>query len=147
MDLQLELDDLPEVSADAGRLRQVLHNLIRNAQDAMEGNSKPRLKISTRQVVHEHRKMVEIRIADNGSGFQADVAAEAFDPYVTTKAKGSGLGLAIVKKLIDEHGGRIRAQNRRRQGAEIVILLPIKAEAGAELSWGTGRQDKRREFA
>ena len=147
MDLQLELDDLPEVSADAGRLRQVLHNLIRNAQDAMEGNSKPRLKISTRQVVHEHRKMVEIRIADNGSGFQADVAAEAFDPYVTTKAKGSGLGLAIVKKLIDEHGGRIRAQNRQRQGAEIVILLPIKAEAGAELSWGTGRQDKRREFA
>lgn len=147
MDLQLKLDDLPEVSADAGRLRQVLHNLIRNAQEAMEGNAKPGLEISTRRVVHEHRDMVEIRIADNGPGFQADIAAEAFDPYVTSKAKGSGLGLAIVKKLIDEHGGRIRAQNRRRQGAEIVILLPITAEAGADLSWGTGRQDKRREFA
>ena len=147
LDLQLKLDDLPEVSADAGRLRQVLHNLIRNAQEAMEGNSKPSLEISTRQVEHEHKNMVEIRIADNGPGFQPDMATEAFDPYVTSKATGSGLGLAIVKKLIDEHGGRIRAQNRRRQGAEIVILLPITAEAGGELSWGTGRHDKRREFA
>ena len=146
MDLRLELDELPEVSADAGRLRQVLHNLIRNGQEAMEGNTEPKLEISTRQVVHDHRDMVEIRIADNGTGFQAGIA-EAFDPYVTSKAKGSGLGLAIVKKLIDEHGGRIRAQNRRRQGAEIVILLPITAEAGAELSWGSGRQDKRSEFA
>ena len=146
MDLQLELDELPEVSADAGRLRQVLHNLIRNAQEAMEGNAEPKLEISTRKVVHDHRDMVEIRIADNGTGFQAGIA-EAFDPYVTSKAKGSGLGLAIVKKLVDEHGGRIRAQNRRRRGAEIVILLPITAEAGAELSWGSGRQDKRREFA
>ena len=147
MDLRLDLDELPEVSADAGRLRQVLHNLIRNAQEAMEGNTEPKLEISTRQVAHEHRDMVEIRIADNGTGFQAEIAAEAFDPYVTSKAKGSGLGLAIVKKLIDEHGGRIRARNRRRQGAEIVILLPIMAEAGAELSWGSGRRDKRREFA
>ena len=146
MDLQLELDELPEVSADAGRLRQVLHNLIRNAQEAMEGNAEPKLEISTRKVVHDHRDMVEVRIADNGTGFQAGIA-EAFDPYVTSKAKGSGLGLAIVKKLIDEHGGRIRAQNRRRRGAEIVILLPITAEAGAELSWGSGRQDKRRELA
>ena len=84
---------------------------------------------------------------DNGPGFQADIAAEAFDPYVTTKPAGSGLGLAIVKKLVDEHGGRIRARNRRRRGAEIVILLPVTAEAGAELTWGTGPQDKRREFA
>ena len=147
MDLQLDLEDLPAVTADAGRLRQVLHNLIRNAQEAMEDNTEPSLEISTRRVRHEHRDMVEIRIADNGPGFEAGIVAEAFDPYVTSKAKGSGLGLAIVKKLIDEHGGRIRAQNRRRRGAEIVILLPITAEAGAELSWGAGRQDERREFA
>ena len=147
LDLQLELGGLPEVTADAGRLRQVLHNLIRNAQEAMERNSHPRLRISTRQVRREHRDMVEIRIADNGPGFQAEVAAEAFDPYVTTKPTGSGLGLAIVKKLVDEHGGRIRARNRRRRGAEIVILLPVTAEAGAELTWGRDRQDKRREFA
>ena len=147
MDLQFKLDELPPVTADAGRLRQVLHNLIRNAQEALEHNSDPRLRISTRRVRRGYRPMVEIRIADNGPGFQADIAAEAFDPYVTTKAKGSGLGLAIVKKLVDEHGGRIRARNRRRQGAEIVILLPINAEAGAEISRGTGRQDKRREFA
>ena len=131
MGLQLDLEDLPAVTADAGRLRQVLHNLIRNAQEAMEDNTEPSLEISTRRVRHEHRDMVEIRIADNGPGFEAGIVAEAFDPYVTSKAKGSGLGLAIVKKLIDEHGGRIRAQNRRRRGAEIVILLPITAEAGA----------------
>ena len=147
LDLQIELGDLPEVTADAGRLRQVLHNLIRNAQEAMERNSRPRLRISTRRVRREHRDMVEIRIADNGTGFQAEIAAEAFEPYVTTKPTGSGLGLAIVKKLVDEHGGRIRARNRRRRGAEIVILLPITAEAGAELTWGRDRQDKRREFA
>ncbi len=147
LDLKLELGDLPEVTADAGRLRQVLHNLIRNAQEAMEQNSRPRLQISTRRSRREHRDMVEIRIADNGPGFQADIAAEAFDPYVTTKPTGSGLGLAIVKKLVDEHGGRIRARNQRRRGAEIVILLPVTAEAGSELTWGTGPQDKRREFA
>ena len=147
LDLQLDLGDLPEVTADAGRIRQVLHNLIRNAQEAMEQNNRPRLRISTRQVRREHRDTVEIRIADNGPGFEAEIAAEAFEPYVTSKPTGSGLGLAIVKKLVDEHGGRIRAQNRRRRGAEIVILLPVTAEAGAELSWGTARQDKRREFA
>jgi len=147
LELHFELGDLPEVTADAGRLRQVLHNLIRNAQEAMEQNSRPRLRISTRRVRHEHKDMVEIRIADNGPGFPTDIAAEAFDPYVTSKPRGSGLGLAIVKKLVDEHGGRIRARNRRRRGAEIVILLPITAEVGAEISWGTGRQDKRREFA
>ena len=147
MELQLELQDLPEITADAGRLRQVLHNLIRNAQEAMEENSDPRLHISTRRARHEYREMVEIRIGDNGPGFPPEITAEAFDPYVTTKVKGSGLGLAIVKKLIDDHGGRIRAQNRRRQGAEIVILLPVTAEAGAELSWGPRRQDERREFA
>ena len=147
LDLQLDLGDLPEVTADAGRLRQVLHNLIRNAQEAMEQNSHPQLQISTRQVRREHRDMVEIRIADNGPGFEAAIASEAFEPYVTSKPTGSGLGLAIVKKLVDEHGGRIRARNRRRRGAEIVILLPVTAEAGAELAWGTARQDKRREFA
>ena len=147
MELQLELQDLPEITADAGRLRQVLHNLIRNAQEAMEQNRDPRLQISTRRARHEYGEMVEIRIGDNGPGFPPEIATEAFDPYVTTKVKGSGLGLAIVKKLIDDHGGRIRAQNRRRQGAEIVILLPVTAEAGAELSWGPLRQDERREFA
>ncbi len=147
MEFRLELEDLPEVTADAGRLRQVLHNLIRNALDAMEQTSSPRLRISTRRVRDGRGDKVEIRIVDNGSGFPADIAREAFDPYVTTKAKGSGLGLAIAKKLIDEHDGRIRARNRRRQGAEIVILLPVTAEAGADPSWSAGPQDERREFA
>ena len=147
MELRFDPEGLPTVTADAGRLRQVLHNLIRNAQEAMQGNDRPKLRISTRRVWSGHRDMVDMRIADNGPGFQVGVVAEAFEPYVTTKAKGSGLGLAIVKKLIDEHGGRIRARNRRRRGAEIVILLPVTAEVGAEVSWGTRRQDERRQFA
>ena len=147
MAVDLKLRDLPAVTADAGRLRQVLHNLIRNAQEAMEQNEHPRLELSTCRVRQEEKELVEIRIADNGPGFRTDIAPEAFDPYVTSKAKGSGLGLAIVKKLIDEHGGRIRARNRRHGGAEIVILLPVVGEAGGDLSWGTDHKGKRREFA
>ena len=147
MAFDLKLSDLPAVTADAGRLRQVLHNLIRNAQEAMEQNEQPRLEVSTGRVRRQEKELVEIRIADNGPGFRTDIAPEAFDPYVTSKAKGSGLGLAIVKRLIDEHGGRIRARNRRHGGAEIVILLPVAGEAGGELSWGTDHLGKRREFA
>ena len=143
----LDMGDLPAITADAGRLRQVLHNLIRNAQEAMEKSDNPRLQIATRRASRKGRDMVEITIADSGPGFRDDIAPDAFDPYVTSKTKGSGLGLAIVKKLIDEHGGRIRARNRRHGGAEIVILLPIAGEAGGEMSWVTPRHDNRREFA
>ena len=147
IEVELKLGGLPRVRADAGRVRQVLHNLIRNAQEATEDNEDARIKVSTRRRQYGNADMVEIRIADNGPGFRADIVAEAFDPYVTSKPKGSGLGLAIVKKLIDEHGGKISARNRRQGGAEIVILLPVAGEAGGELSWGPNREDERREFA
>ena len=147
MELELKLEDLPAVRADAGRVRQVLHNLIRNAQEAMEHSESPRIEISTRRLRGENMAWVEIEVVDNGPGFQAAIAGEAFDPYVTSKPKGTGLGLAIVKKLVDEHGGRIRARNRRQGGAEIVILLPVAGEADGELSWGAQRPAERREPA
>ena len=147
VDVELKLGDLPSVRADAGRVRQVLHNLIRNAQEATEYNEDAQIEVSTRHLQPDSVDMVEIRIGDNGPGFRADIVADAFDPYVTSKPKGTGLGLAIVKKLVDEHGGRISARNRRQGGAEIVILLPVAGEAGGELSWGSNREDKRREFA
>jgi nitrogen fixation/metabolism regulation signal transduction histidine kinase len=72
--------------------------------------------------------MAEITVEDNGPGFRPDVIGQVFDPYVTTKTKGTGLGLAIVKKIVEEHGGRIEAENTRSGGARIRIELPLVAE-------------------
>ena len=82
----------------------------------------------------------EIKVSDNGAGFHGDIARQAFEPYVTTKAKGTGLGLAIVKKLIDEHGGRIAACNGEQGGAEISILIPIIEKAGSATMMRMRRQ-------
>ena len=112
---------LPAILADGEQLRQVLHNLLRNAQDALVNSVAPRIEIQTRCVDQQ----AVIRVADNGTGFASPTLARAFEPYITTKARGTGLGLAIVKKIIDEHGGEIRLANRDSGGAEIIIKLPL----------------------
>ena len=145
--MELELEDLPPVEADAGRMRQVFHNLIRNALEAMEHSDEGRLRISTHYISNESMELVEIKVEDNGPGFLDEIVEEAFDPYVTSKPKGTGLGLAIVKKLVEEHGGRITARNRKQGGAEISILLPITGEAEDALLLSARRHDKRRERA
>src|SRR5690606_30369108 len=127
--IKLSFDaNLPPIEADQGRMRQVFHNLMRNALEAMERQSDARVDISTRYLRREDSGTVEIKVADNGPGFVDDMVHQAFDPYVTSKTKGTGLGLAIVKKLIEEHGGQIKASNREHGGAEISILLPITRE-------------------
>jgi PAS domain S-box-containing protein len=137
--------DLPLLEADAGRLRQVLHNLFRNAIEALEHQNDARVEVSTRRVTSSEADLVEIRVADNGPGFLAELVHQAFDPYVTSKPKGTGLGLAIVKKLVEEHGGQISARNREQGGAEISILIPLSIDAsGQSLS---RRHDHRRERA
>jgi len=146
--LTLDLDsDLPNVEADEGRMRQVLHNLIRNALEAMEHQTAEEISISTRHIHEEGIELAKIKVIDNGPGFMDDIVDQAFDPYVTSKVKGTGLGLAIVKKLIEEHGGQISARNSERGGAEIVILLPVTREAGDAMLSATHRLDKRRERA
>ncbi|MGH8280436.1 MAG: ATP-binding protein [Gammaproteobacteria bacterium] len=130
MTIELKLDEsLPPIRADAGRMRQMLHNLIRNAEEALEKRKGGRLKITT----HYHRKageeMAELVVEDNGPGFDAAILGSAFEPYVTSKPKGTGLGLAIVKKLVEEHGGRIRARNRPEGGAMLVIRLPVTEDS------------------
>jgi PAS domain S-box-containing protein len=136
--------NLPVIEADAGRLRQVLHNLLRNALEAMEHQAEAYVEISTRRVQGADADSIEIKVLDNGPGFVSDIVHQAFDPYVTSKPKGTGLGLAIVKKLIEEHGGQISARNREQGGAEISILIPISVDAGHS----TGRRhDHRRERA
>ena len=137
--------DMLEIEADAGRLRQVLHNLLRNALEAMEQQSEPRVEISTRRVTTGDMDFVEIKVADNGPGFLRDIVHQAFDPYVTSKPKGTGLGLAIVKKLIEEHGGQINARNREQGGAEIVILIPMSVDMGGQTF--NRRHERRRERA
>ena len=112
---------LAPVSADGDQMRQVLHNLLRNAQDALAQTATPQISIETLQ----REQFARVTVSDNGSGFTQQTLARAFEPYVTTKARGTGLGLAIVKKIIDEHGGEIRISNRESGGAKIVIKLPL----------------------
>lgn len=114
---------LPMVSGDPTQLRQVIHNLLQNAQDALSGIADPRVEVTTEL----HDGQVMLKIADNGGGFPDSIMQRAFEPYVTTKPKGTGLGLAIVKKIIDEHHGSIALENHYNQGAAVRISLPLPA--------------------
>ena len=131
----VELADLPVIRGDATQLRQVIHNLLQNAQDAVADIGQPRVLLETRTVEYgdpdaEGKVSVAVRltVSDNGPGFSARILTRAFEPYVTTKAKGTGLGLAMVKKIVDEHGARIDIRNRLKagdviEGAQISILF------------------------
>ncbi|MFO0323978.1 MAG: ATP-binding protein [Burkholderiales bacterium] len=113
--------DLPTVSADPALLRQVIHNLMQNAQDALQASVSPTISIRTCLQGND----IELRVEDNGTGIRDDVLNRIFEPYVTTKARGTGLGLPIVKKIIDEHRGSVEAENLSPSGAAITIRLPI----------------------
>jgi nitrogen fixation/metabolism regulation signal transduction histidine kinase len=124
---------LPLVMGDETQLRQVIHNLLQNAQDALADHppagQEPRIDVVTEAIHYQSadggtRIAVRLAITDNGPGFAPKILARAFEPYVTSKARGTGLGLAMVKKIIDEHGGRIDIQNHAdRSGASVLILL------------------------
>ena len=112
------------ISGDATRLRQVLHNLLQNSQDALSGVSQPSITLSSLDVDGE----IRLHVQDNGPGFSENVLSRAFEPYMTTKTKGTGLGLAIVKKIVEEHGGRIALENHAEGGARVNISLPLNEE-------------------
>lgn len=112
------------VNGDATRLRQVIHNLLQNAQDALQGVAIPQITLHTETQNGE----IHLRVEDNGAGFPESVLARAFEPYMTTKAKGTGLGLAIVKKIVEEHGGHITIENNTSGGARVNISLPLVEE-------------------
>ncbi len=119
-------DNVPEIIADPVRMRQVLHNLIKNAQEATAQAESRRVTIvvtATGDAVGTAH--AEILFRDNGPGIPSEQADRIFEPYVTTKAKGTGLGLAIVKKIIEEHGGTIRLETSDREGATFLIRLPL----------------------
>ena len=131
IDVQLQLDDdFPSVRAEPRRLRQVLHNLLLNATDAVAHASAPALRIKTSCVRDAKCQFVELQVGDNGTGFGVDLLDRVFEPYVTSKEKGTGLGLAIVKKIVEEHGGMVWAENLA-VGASITVRLPTRAEPSA----------------
>ena len=122
-------DGLPPVWADAAQIRQVIHNLVQNAQDALE-NARSRGTAPSIEVRTELAgDMVRLAISDNGGGFPEELMARIFDPYVTTKPRGTGLGLAIVKKIVDEHHGRVAIENRPSRGASVSVHLPLARAA------------------
>ncbi|MFC1603204.1 PAS domain-containing sensor histidine kinase, partial [Pseudomonadota bacterium] len=117
-----------QIEADPLRLRQVVHNLVKNAQEAVAGREGARVAVSTEEKTVGDCRFTELKVVDNGPGFDAETLGQIFEPYVTTKVKGTGLGLAIVKKIVEEHGGMIRAENNAQGGGCIVLRLPILGE-------------------
>ena len=109
------------VRGDPAQLRQIIHNLLQNAEDALAGRPGGELHIATRC----RGDRVRLTVRDNGPGFPAEILAHAFEPYFTTKSRGTGLGLAMVKKIVDEHGGDVRLTNCDGGGAEIRIRLRV----------------------
>jgi len=127
---KVELDSgLPRIEGDPGQLRQVIHNLLSNARDAVADRHDERvIHVATRLIPDGQghgtdRAAVRFTVSDSGPGFTPQVLARATEPYVTTKSHGTGLGLAIVRKIVEEHGGRLDVSNRRNGGARISILL------------------------
>ena len=124
--LKLVLEaDVVELEADRNRVRQILNNLVTNSMEALEGRPDAVIEIATRLEQHGDAPFAEVVVTDNGPGFDRALMGQIFDPYVTTKARGTGLGLAIVKKIVEEHGGRIEADNVKGQGARVRVLLPL----------------------
>ena len=123
LDVRLDAGET-RVEADPVRLRQVVHNLIKNAQEAVNVEKNPRIIVSTEVKVDNDCQYVELNVIDNGPGFDQQILAHLFEPYVTTKAKGTGLGLAVVKKIAEEHGGNVWAENLPESGARLILRLP-----------------------
>lgn len=142
--------DLPEIMGDETQLRQVIHNLLQNAQDAVSeventGEYVPGIELMTEKVHYQDASnqiciAVRLSVMDNGPGFAEKILSRIFEPYITTKERGTGLGMAMVKKIVDEHGGRIDVHNRKdSNGAKVSILLLQLASTDSQ---ATGKVEK-----
>jgi len=147
--VKLTLDpSSPKILGDAQQLRQVLHNLLQNAQDATEtsGHADAEHPVTLRTQWLESTGRVRLSILDFGTGFPEHILKRAFEPYVTTKTKGTGLGLAVVKKIADEHGTRVDIANRmvdgQVMGAQVSLSFATENVALAEPG-NTGNSKER----
>jgi nitrogen fixation/metabolism regulation signal transduction histidine kinase len=160
--IRLDLDpQLGIIEADRGRVRQILNNLLVNALEALEGydlrektGDKSSAATGPRGVVDISTRLRAqgaewahgvVTVCDNGPGFPRELLARVFDPYVTSKPRGTGLGLAIVKKIVEEHGGRIEAENRPEGGASVRVTLPLRDSTRAANSFRERRPALRKE--
>ena len=140
--LRCELDErCPPIRGDAQQIRQVIHNLLQNAQDAAEAAARGTERageVVIRTRLGDSGRRVRLTVQDNGPGFAENILKRAFEPYVTTKTKGTGLGLAVVKKIADEHGARIELSNRivdgAVAGAQVSLSFALASEAQGALA-------------
>ena len=132
--INVKIDEsCPKIMGDPTQLRQVIHNVLQNAQDAcLDKGDEQQIEVRTEAVKYQvepgqEEKVVRFTVVDNGPGLPPRILSRAFEPYVTSKAKGTGLGLAVVKKILDEHEARIEIKNREKDGvilgAKISILF------------------------
>jgi nitrogen fixation/metabolism regulation signal transduction histidine kinase len=137
--LQVSLDPLcPPILGDAQQLRQVIHNLVQNAQDACEARDAvdgPGHGVEIRTHWSDSAQRVRLEVRDRGTGFTDAILSRAFEPYVTTKTKGTGLGLAVVKKIVDDHGARIDLSNvlEDKQTVGAKVSVSFKPQPALEL--------------
>lgn len=110
------------LNGDATRLRQVIHNLLQNAHDALQQTEHPQIVLATENTNEGGLKLM---VRDNGSGIPEQLLGRLFEPYMTSKQKGTGLGLAIVKKIVEEHGGKITIENQLAGGTCVSVILPL----------------------
>lgn len=115
---------IPRINGDATRLRQVVHNLLHNAHDALKNEENREIILRTEG--NEHN--IKLSVMDNGCGFPEQLMGRVFEPYMTTKEKGTGLGLPIVKKIVEEHAGTIMIENRPAGGSSVSITFPVLIE-------------------
>lgn len=136
-----ELDPTcPPIAGDEQQLRQVIHNLLQNAQDACD--ARPGLHADARVRVRTEwnaaRSRVRMTVTDSGPGFEPNILQRAFEPYVTTKTKGTGLGLAVVKKIVDEHKAKIElsnvVQDGQIKGAQVSLSFALDSKPGGPIS-------------
>jgi PAS domain S-box-containing protein len=117
--------DIPVLEADPGRMRQLLHNLIKNAIESTQGVPGAKIVISLSTVGKAESPELELRVSDNGKGIPEPMLSTLYEPQTTTKSKGGGLGLAVVKRIVEEHAGSTFAENNADRGASVVVRLPL----------------------
>jgi two-component system NtrC family sensor kinase len=121
-----ELDSCPTVWVDENQIRQVLLNLVQNAEQAMAGTPEPRV-LTVR--LGEVDGRVRLAIVDTGPGIAAGTLPRIFDPFFTTRSTGTGLGLWVSLTIVEQHGGDLTAHNRPEGGAAFIVTLPYRKRA------------------
>jgi len=130
-------EEIVQLNADAGQLREVLLNLLLNAIDASPENATVCVRLTFESMPDgpgshlrdaEESGWMRIDVEDEGDGLPPDVEEKIFEPFISTKESGTGLGLPICKRIVEDHGGQITAANRSGGGAVFSVRLPLTSQ-------------------